>query len=282
MGSTIFLISIVIIICLSAKSRILLIDLWKSRSLLVDLALNDLRTKYAGSYLGLLWAFIQPILTTFIYWFVFQIGFRAAPVDDFPFILWLITGLVPWFFFNEAVVTATSSMLEYSYLVKKVMFNINIIPAVKIISGLFIHCVFLIFVFFVYVLMGKSITIYAVQVLYYSFCLLVLVVGVVYITATINVFIKDTLQAISVFLQLLFWMTPIVWDMQLMPLFVQNILQFNPLCYIVMGYRDALINNIWFWEKPVLTTSFWLFTAAILFVGVNLFGKMKKHFSDVL
>ena len=94
-------------------------------------AIDDFKAKYAGSALGCMWAFLQPIITIVLYWFVFQLGFRSQPVEGFPFILWLMIGLIPWLFISEAVTNATTSMVEYSYLVKKVLFNINILPFTK-------------------------------------------------------------------------------------------------------------------------------------------------------
>lgn len=283
MKDDIFLVfGILAIVFFGLKTRTFLKEIWRNHDLLIGLSVNDLKTKYAGSYLGVLWAFVQPILTTFIYWFIFQIGFRLAPVDDFPFILWLITGLVPWFLFSDAVMSATASMQEYSYLVKKVMFHVDILPAVKVISSLIIHIVFVLFVLLCYLGNGIALNLYLIQVVYYSFCLVVLAIGIVYITATLNVFIKDTMQVVSVIMQLLFWMTPIVWDLNIMPPFIQNLLQLNPLCYIVMGYRDSFINHIWFWDKLELTIIFWVITSGVLFIGICLFKKLKNHFADVL
>ena len=75
---------------------------YQNRAMIVKLAKNDFRTKYAGSYLGILWSFVQPITTILLYWFVFQVGFRTPSVGSYPFVLWLTAGLVPWFFFSDA------------------------------------------------------------------------------------------------------------------------------------------------------------------------------------
>ena len=77
-------------------------------------ALDDFKTKYAGSVLGFFWAFVQPVITVLIYWFIFQIGFKNGDVDGYPFILWLVSGLLPWFFVSDSITNATSSLVEYS------------------------------------------------------------------------------------------------------------------------------------------------------------------------
>ena len=93
-------------------------DLLASRKMIWKLSRNDFKTKYAGSYLGIFWAFVQPIITVAIYVFVFQVGFKAAPADNgYPCVLYLIAGIIPWFFFAEALMNATNCLMEYSYLV---------------------------------------------------------------------------------------------------------------------------------------------------------------------
>ena len=88
---------------------------YKNKKNIFKLAKNDFKTKYAGSYLGIIWAFVQPVTTILLYWFVFQVGFRTPSIGDYPFVLWLTAGLVPWFFFSDAWNGGTSSLLEYSF-----------------------------------------------------------------------------------------------------------------------------------------------------------------------
>ena len=125
-------------------------DLLSNRKLIMSLAKNDFKTKYAGSYFGIIWAFIQPVCTIIVFWFVFQIGFRNADVGNVKYILWFATGLIPWFFFQDGWNSATYAFMDYSYLVKKVKFKVNILPVIKIISAFFVHIFFVIFMFFFY------------------------------------------------------------------------------------------------------------------------------------
>ena len=118
------------------------VELYHNRQLIFSLAKNDFKTKYAGSYLGIVWAFVQPIVTILVYWFVFSVGLRAGNADDYPFVLYLVSGIVPWFFFQDALNGGTNALLEYNYLVKKVVFKISILPMVKVISAMFVHCFF--------------------------------------------------------------------------------------------------------------------------------------------
>lgn len=277
-------INILLLIFIKKRStvKILIEEIYRNKPLIWNLAKNDFKTKYAGSYLGIIWAFIQPIVTVLVYWFVFQVGFKSAPVQDFPFVLWLVSGLVPWFFFSEALLNATNSMLEYSYLVKKVVFKISVLPIVKIISALFVHIFFIAFTIVLFALNGYMPNIYTLQVVYYTCCMFIFVLGISYATCAIIIFFKDLSQIIGIILQVGTWMTPIMWSYSMVPEKYQWILKINPMYYIVEGYRDSLINRVWFWERFNQSIYFWTITFVLFAVGAIIFKRLKPHFSDVL
>ena len=257
-------------------------DVKSSRTLMLNLAKNDFKTKYAGSYLGIFWAFVQPVITILVYWFVFGIGLKSGDVGDIPFVLWLVAGLVPWFFFSDALSAGTATMLEYQYLVKKVVFKISILPIVKVLSALFVHLFFMFITIVLYWLHGYQPDLYTIQIVYYSLCTFVLVLALVYFTCAVVVFFKDTSQLVMIFLQVGIWMTPIMWQVTILPPRFLWIFEAMPMYYIVSGYRDALIYKNWFWEKPYEMIYFWVVTIVLLGIGTTVFKKLKVHFADVL
>ena len=177
-------------------------DIYKNRRLVAKLAKNDFKTRYAGSYLGIVWAFIQPVITILVYWFVFSVGFRSGTGDlGVPFVLYLVAGIVPWFFFQDALMGGTNSLLEYNYLVKKVVFNISVLPVVKIISAMFVHAFFVLFTIILYAAYGKFPDFYYLQIIYYSVCVFILVLGLSYATSAIVIFFRDLTQIINIVLQ---------------------------------------------------------------------------------
>ena len=257
-------------------------DIYKSRALIFQLAKNDFKARYIGSYLGIIWAFIQPLITIMVLWFVFQVGFRAMPVNDFPFILWLSCGLIPWFFFVDSINSTTNSLVEYGYLVKKVVFRVSVLPIVKIMSAFFVHLFFIAFLFLIFFIYGYKPNVYYIQIFYYSFVMTLLVLGLSWITSSLMVFLKDTAQIVAVLLQMGFWVTPILWPIQVVPERYQYLFKFNPMFYVVEGYRDTLINGVWFWHRHNQTPYFWLLTLFAFVFGALLFKKLRPHFSDVL
>ncbi|WKL04009.1 hypothetical protein Q0F98_12450 [Paenibacillus amylolyticus] len=125
-----------------------------------------------------------------IFWFVFQVGFKSTPIDDFPFILWLISAMIPWFFISDSIQGATTSITDNSYLVKKVVFKVSLLPIVKIYSALWVHLFFVAVIFLMFSIYGYFPNVYNVQVLYYVFCISVLVLGISWITSSLIIFLK--------------------------------------------------------------------------------------------
>lgn len=252
-----------------------------NKKLIFNLAKNDFKTKFAGSYLGIFWAFVQPVVTILLYWFVFQVGFRSGNMDEFPFVIWLTAGLVPWFYFSEAWTGASNCLLEYSYLVKKVVFNIDVLPIIKVISALFVNLFFIIFFIILCSVYGYYPTVYAVQIIYYIICEIALVMALSYITSAIMVFFRDLGQLLNIMLQIVMWMTPIMWHHDMLGGY-QFILKFNPIYYIVEGYRSSMLSHEWFWDSPVWTLYFWGLVVVLFVIGNRVFEKLKPHFADVL
>lgn len=275
------------------KIVVLPVELWQNRHLIWKLAKNDFKTRYAGSYLGIIWAFVQPVITVLLYWFVFTVAIpsRATTLNgdlQIPYVLWLIAGMVPWFYFSEAISSGTNALLEYNYLVKKVVFKISILPIIKIISALFVHVFFVLFMLVLYSCYGMYPDLYTLQIIYYSACMFIFVLGLSYITCSIVIFFRDLGQIISIALQVGIWATPILWNLNSMLeshpdyKWMQIFFKLNPMNYIVEGYRNALIDKIWFWETFYSTAYFWILTMVVFAVGALVFKRLKVHFADVL
>lgn len=264
-------------------------ELMENRRLIFQLAKNDFKTRFAGSYLGIFWAFVQPIVTVVLYWFVFEKGLKAGGINTragitVPFVLWLIAGLVPWFFFQDSLNGGANALIEYNYLVKKVVFKISILPIIKIISAIFVHVFFIAFMIVMFVIMGFGVSLSYIQILYYSFCVFALTLGLSYLTSSIAVFFRDLTQVIGIVLQVGTWLTPIMWNFDGigLPSALRIVFQLNPMFYVVEGYRAALIEHTWFWQTPVLTCYFWGLVVVVFVAGTVIFRRLQVHFADVL
>ncbi len=230
--------------------------------------------------------FVQPLVTVLIYFFIFQLGFKSVPpVPGVPYVLWLVPGIVPWFFYSEALNCITGCLQEYSYLVKKVVFQVEILPVIKLISCLLVHGFFLLIMLIMALCFGKLPMATWIQILYYSFAASMLALAFGYLTSAIHVFFKDMAQIVSICLQFGMWLSPIMYQETMFSAdypWIVTVLKLNPFYYIVAGYRDSILTGNWFWERPTLTVYFWVVTLVIGFAGLKVFKRLRPHFSDVL
>ena len=213
-------------------------------------------------------------------------GIATAFADSIPMIC--ITGqvnseLLGSDVFQEADITgAVESFVKYSYLVKKVVFKISILPIIKIIAATFIHVFFVCLLLIVAAIYGYYPTIYTIQIVYYSFCLFIFVLALSYTTCAVVVFFRDLSQIISIGLQIGMWATPILWNLDALSGKWIMILKLNPLVYIVNGYRSAIYEKEWFFQDFFSTMYFWIVTVVLFGLGAVIFKRLKVHFADVL
>ena len=263
-----------------------LLDVIKNRNLIIGLSISDFKKKFAGSFFGVIWMFVQPMATVLVYTLIFQVGFRAVPpVPNVPYVVWLIAGIVPWFYFQETIIQNTNCLIEYNYLVKKVVFNVSFLPITKLISTTLSHFCFLIITFFVMIVFGIEVTPHWFLVFYYSFMLCILMLGLSYIVSSINVYFRDMGQIVSILLQFGIWMCPIMYDESLFigrDLLIIKFFKLNPLYYIITGYRYSLIGQKLNYDFLILSIYYIIVSILILFFGFKLFNKLKEQFADVI
>lgn len=260
----------------------LMTDIFLERKLIWKLSKNDFKTKYAGSFLGIVWGFVQPIITVVVYWLVFQYGLRASNSGDVPYVLWFVAGMIPWFYFSESLMSATNCLLEYNYLVKKMAFKIDILPVVKLISSFFVHIAFIVFFTALTFFYGWGSKINFLQIVYYFVSMALMTLGLSYITSAVVVFVRDIGQIISIFLQIFMWATPILWNYTMVPEKFRWILSLNPMYYIVEGYRNAFLGGGYPWSRLGTAVYFWVVTVILLVAGKRIFRRLKPHLADVL
>lgn len=255
---------------------------YKNQRLLLNLIRNDFKNRYLGNHLGIIWAFIQPLVMVMVYWFVFVHGFRVTPVANVPFLLWLLAGMVPWFLINDAIVSASNAITSQSFLVKKIVFEVKLLPIVKIGSAVMVSLAFWILMLIVCICYGYYPNLMWFQLIYYMICILALSLSMSLLLSAIMPFIPDLCQVVSIFMQLMFWATPIFWNKALLKGHMVLIYKLNPFSYIVIGFRDSLIDHTPIMEHYNQTIYFWCLTALIFWFGNRTFNKLRPHFADVL
>ena len=263
------------------------VELYQNRRLICRLSRNDFKKRYAGSYLGTIWAMVPPIVTVAMYWVVFDRIFGSGPQvtytgGEVPYVLFLTAGLVPWFFFSDAVMGGMTSLMEYNYLVKKVVFKVSILPIIKVTAAMFVHIGFSVVLVLIAAFYGYTPTVYTLQLFYYTFCEYVFILGLSYATCAIVLFFRDLQNLVSIIMQVGMWATPILWNINTLREKYKPFIKLNPMTYIVEGYRSAVYEQQWFWEHFYSSTYFWIVTALLFVVSALIFKKLKPMFADVM
>jgi lipopolysaccharide transport system permease protein/teichoic acid transport system permease protein len=190
--------------------------------------------------------------------------------------------MFPWFYFAEGLSSGTNSIQANSFLVKKVVFRVSLLPIVPLLSAVSIHIFFIFFMFAMFIYYGYSPEIYWIQLIYYMFATSILLLGLSWLTSSIVIFFKDVGQLVAIIIQFGFWLTPVFWSLKMVPEKYHWIINLNPMAYIIDGYRNSMIYHKWFWEDLEFTLYFWVFTSMIFILGGFTFKKLRPHFADVL
>ncbi len=257
-------------------------DIYDKRSILYELAKRDFQRQYMGSYLGFVWVFLQPLLFITVLYAVFTFGFRSGSTPEgVPFAVYLISGMIAWFFMADSLTAGTRVIKEHSFLIKKVDFRLSMLPIVKLMSSFIPHLFFIVIAVLAAILNGIYPSFYLFQLAYYFAAMVALLLGMGWLTSSTNLFVPDVSNIVGVLVTFGFWLTPIFWSLSFIPEKYQWIILLNPATYIVEGYRDSIINHIPFWEKPYQTLYFWILTAIIMKLGISVFKKLRPHFAEV-
>lgn len=256
-------------------------DIYEKRSIIYELVKRDFQQQYMGSYLGVVWIVLQPLLFITILYTVFTLGFRAGVSGDMPFSIYLVTGMVAWLHFAANFSANTTVISGYSFLIKKVDFRLSVLPIVKLTSSLVAHIFLIAVAISLAWYQGYPPTFYTLQIIYYLIAMSALLLGLGWMTSSTNIFVKDVAKIVSIFVQFGFWLTPIFWNISMVPEKYRWIIELNPMVYIITGYRDSIVGHVYFWERDG-AVYFWLFTVVCLYLGISIYRRLRPHFAEVV
>lgn len=254
------------------------------RQQIFKLAKADLIKTYRGAALGWSWAIIKPAVTIFVYWFAFSIGLRAGrDVSGYPFFLWLIAGTIPWFYMSDMLTAGTDSIRKYSYLVTKMKFPVSTIPTFVSISKLAVNLILILIMIVLFALFGFFPDIYYLQLIVYIFMGFIFWTIWALFASLLAAISKDFSNLVKSFVTAVFWLSGILWNAETITVpWIKKLLMLNPVTYLINGYRNCLINKIWFWEQPKRLMYFCIITLILLVLALWAYRKVRKEIPDVL
>ena len=257
-------------------------ELYKYRELLKTNTKKELRGKYKASVLGVLWSFINPLLQVLVYAIVFPFIMRGAGTDNY--IVYLITGIIPWTFFTNVVSGGTPCIKYNAGIIKKVYFPREILPISLCLSALINFGISCIIILIFCLIFHVAITAYVLLVPVVAIIQMILSLGIVFILSAVNVYVQDIEHIVAFILQMGFYGTPIIYDLKNYSSASTSILvkmiNLNPLTTIVNSYRDLfLYHTMPNWSGLAIVLVLGL---VILVIGYCVFKKLEKGFAEAL
>jgi lipopolysaccharide transport system permease protein len=270
----------------SAKNPNIPFTLWQQRELIIELTRRELSQRYRGSFLGFLWSLIVPLLMLVIYTFVFSTIFQArwssqdSPTPSSEYALIMFVGLTAFNIFSEVVTRSTSLIPNMPNYVKKVAFPLEIYPLVILIASVILSLVNILLIVIGNLLLTHSLP-SAILLLPLAYLPLILIsIGLGWFVASLGVYIRDLAQIMPVIVTILFFLSPIVYPISMVPQGLQPLLYLNPLTTIVEGFRQVLLwNGCLPWSGWGICT---IVSLVIAVIGYIWFMGTKKGFADVL
>lgn len=257
--------------------------LWKNKRLAWQLGKNDFKNRFANTSLGSVWGFLQPFVFMMMYVIVFQYIFKQSGPNGAPYIVWFLPGMAMWMTINDGIIGASSSIRGYSYLVKKVVFPVDIIPVISLIANSFVS-LFLIVIAVIVCGIFKFVP-NVLQIIYMIVATYAFLISITRITSAIATLVPDFSNLLGIIMQIGMWLTPVVWDLSMIAQHhtISRVLKCLPFTYLVTGFRESFMGgNIITAGHGIYTIIFWAITIISFLWGNYIFKRNKKDFADVL
>lgn len=267
----------------SFPGRHFLRNLVAGRTLLVQLVKRDFTQRFVGSAAGWMWGLVHPLVLLASWTFVFQVCLKTTlPETEVTgnYTMYLFTGFLPWLLFQETVTRSAQSLLEHSNLITKTVFPSEIIPVSIFLSSLVNHLMALLLVVLAAGVWLEQLSPMILLLPFYMLLLGLFAVGIGWIVASLQVYIRDTAQVLTVVMTLWFWITPIFISEEQIPDNLRWVMRVNPLAFAVKAYRERILS----WREPSMEEFAWLASYAVVAfcVGGLFFRHLKRGFADVL
>lgn len=257
---------------------------WEWRRQIVSLGLFDLKKVSAGAVLGPLWFFAKPAVYILVFWFALAVGLRSEGQagSDAPYILWLISGLIPWFYVQEMLGTGVNILGRYSYLVTKIKFPLAGIPTIFGISTFVIQIGLVAFLLILYFCCGLGLDWYLIQLPIAMVVMFVFFDAFSLLTSLLSAISKDFMNLMKTLSTPVFWLSGIIFNVNNLNPAVQTVLDFNPVTFILRMYRCALCDKTWIFEDPMAVIGFVIVFVLTVALMTVVYRRTHEEVADVL
>lgn len=253
------------------------------RSQIWQMAQKDLSKLYKGTALGWIWIVLKPMLLLSVYWFAFSFGLRSGKaVDGYPYFLWLMAGMIPWFYMRSMLGGGAGALRKYRFLITKIKFPISTIPTFVNISNFCVHVVLVGIMILIYIAFGFLPDIYYLQLPLYMLMAFLFFNFWALFSSFIAAMSKDFLNFIRSITMAFLWISGIFYDVNNMGGTLKTIMLLNPITIVVNGFRNSLVYKQWFWETPLELRNYVIVTVIMMVLSVWIYKKLRREVPDVL
>lgn len=251
-------------------------------SLVLYVARREFARRYAGSVLGAAWAMAFPLLQIAVYWAVAHYGLKVGGRGGATLGAMLVAGMTPWFALSESLTAMTVSLSGNAPLMKRLVVPVEIMPAAALVSAAFVHLAIVTVAVAALWAAGYPPAPRLLSILYFGACAMILAFALGILLALANVVFRDVAQLLGPLLLLWFWATPVVWPRESLPERLQWIVTFNPLAYLVDGYRFAMLGEAAARPDAAAAIAFWATCALLGAAAWAAFRRFRYELADLL
>lgn len=254
------------------------------RKQLVKLAKSDIVKTYRGAALGWSWALIRPAVTIFVLWFAFSAGIRGRqPMDGFPFFLWLIAGMIPWFYMRDMISQGAGSIRKYKFLVLKIKYPVSTIPTIISIANIAVNICLQLAMICIFALKGYKPTIYYLQIPLIILLMFIFFTAWSLFSAMLSAMSHDFLELVKAMINAVFWLSGVVYNPdKIHNHIIHGIMMFNPVTLVCKWYRNAMLYQRWVWQDFYALRNYTIVTVIMIICALWAYKKLIKDIPDVL
>lgn len=264
----------------------------KKLQLLHHMIIHKIQLQFSDQLLGYAWAVINPLVYIASFWFFAYIGVRDGTVNDMPFIIWVIPGLLAYRFVSSVFASSAVMLTSNAMLIKETEVDVRTIPLIEALKECYVHIAVMFIMFILFAVVGYSVegtweylpTIYYLNFIYYWFTAFVFVVVLAYIVSAIGVIFRDTKNIISAIMVPIFWTTPVLFAVEngVNPDLEKMEKIFNPFYYFIHGYKNSMLYGHFFYEDMLYNIYIWLLILIMILIARRIWKFILPIVADLI
>ena len=259
-------------------------DIIKNIPRIISLARFEYELGTKDMFFGKLWKILSPFIQIGAYWFVFGVGIRQGkPIEGVAYVIWLTCGITPWFMINKGISDGANSIYRKATMLTKSNIPTVIVPISTCLAVIIDNLWSVALMFVIFLANGGSFSLEMFNVLYYVVYTYAFISSLSLITSVFVILARDFQKVIQMIMRLMFFLSPIMWKPgNNMPQWFMNFNQWNPIAYVVNGFRESMVYKMNFWHDPISIAIFWGVNILLYLFGIAFQKKLRNNLLDYI